>query len=77
MLGLDREGEFEDGDDQQAGDEGLVAARYDDLAGDERALIARARANRALIAEDDYDGEFRYDVAPLPALFGLDPEVVI
>ena len=42
-----------------------------------RALIAWARANRALIAEDDYDGEFRYDVGPLPALYGLDPEVVI
>jgi GntR family transcriptional regulator/MocR family aminotransferase len=27
--------------------------------------------------EDDYDGEFRYDVAPLPALFGMDPEVVM
>ena len=25
----------------------------------------------------DYDGEFRYDVGPLPALFGLDPEVVV
>jgi GntR family transcriptional regulator/MocR family aminotransferase len=42
-----------------------------------RALIARARANGALIAEDDYDGEFRYDVAPLPALYSLDPDVVI
>ena len=42
-----------------------------------RALISWARANGALIAEDDYDGEFRYDVAPLPALYGLDPEVVI
>jgi len=42
-----------------------------------RALIAWARAQGALIAEDDYDGEFRYDVAPLPALYGLDPEVVI
>jgi GntR family transcriptional regulator/MocR family aminotransferase len=42
-----------------------------------QALIAWARANGALIAEDDYDGEFRYDVAPLPALYGLDPEVVI
>jgi GntR family transcriptional regulator / MocR family aminotransferase len=31
----------------------------------------------ALIAENDYDGEFRYDVARLPALFRLDPEVVI
>ena len=42
-----------------------------------RALIAWARASSTLIAEDDYDGEFRYDVAPLPALFGLDPEVVV
>ena len=42
-----------------------------------RALIAWARANGTLIAEDDYDGEFRYDVAPLPALYGLDPNVVI
>ncbi len=32
---------------------------------------------KALIVEDDCDGEFRYDVAPLPTLFGLDPEVVI
>jgi energy-coupling factor transporter ATP-binding protein EcfA2 len=36
-----------------------------------------ARADGAFIAEDDYDGEFRYDVAPLPALYGLDPEMVI
>jgi GntR family transcriptional regulator/MocR family aminotransferase len=42
-----------------------------------RALTAWARATGALIAEDDYDGEFRYDVAPLPALFGMDPEVVV
>jgi GntR family transcriptional regulator / MocR family aminotransferase len=42
-----------------------------------RALIAWARASGALIAEDDYDGEFRYDVAPLPALYSLDPDVVI
>jgi GntR family transcriptional regulator / MocR family aminotransferase len=42
-----------------------------------RALTSWARATGALIAEDDYDGEFRYDVAPLPALFGLDPEVVV
>jgi GntR family transcriptional regulator / MocR family aminotransferase len=41
-----------------------------------QALIAWARATGALIVEDDYDGEFRYDVAPLPALFGLDPGVV-
>jgi GntR family transcriptional regulator/MocR family aminotransferase len=42
-----------------------------------QALTGWARANGALILEDDYDGEFRYDVAPLPALFGLDPELVI
>jgi GntR family transcriptional regulator / MocR family aminotransferase len=40
-------------------------------------LIAWARATGALVVEDDYDSEFRYDVAPLPALFGLDPEVVV
>jgi GntR family transcriptional regulator / MocR family aminotransferase len=42
-----------------------------------RALVSWARATGALIVEDDYDGEFRYDVAPLPALFGLDPDVVV
>ena len=42
-----------------------------------RALTSWARATGALIVEDDYDGEFRYDVAPLPALFGMDPEVVV
>ncbi len=42
-----------------------------------QALVAWARATGALIVEDDYDGEFRYDVAPLPTLFGLDPGAVI
>jgi GntR family transcriptional regulator/MocR family aminotransferase len=42
-----------------------------------QALIAWARSTGALIVEDDYDGEFRYDVGPLPALFGLDPGVVV
>jgi GntR family transcriptional regulator/MocR family aminotransferase len=42
-----------------------------------QALIAWAHASGALIIEDDYDGEFRYDVAPLPALFGLDQDVVV
>ena len=42
-----------------------------------QALAAWARSTGALIIEDDYDGEFRYDVAPLPTLFGLDPDVVI
>jgi GntR family transcriptional regulator/MocR family aminotransferase len=42
-----------------------------------QALVGWARRAGALIAEDDYDSEFRYDVAPLPALYGLDPEVVV
>ncbi|MFG2003654.1 PLP-dependent aminotransferase family protein [Spirillospora sp. NPDC048911] len=42
-----------------------------------QALLAWARRTGTLIAEDDYDGEFRYDVAPLPALYGLDPDVVV
>ena len=32
------------------------------------ALLSWAKANAAVIFEDDYDGEFRYDVAPMPAL---------
>lgn len=39
-------------------------------------LVAWARRAGALVVEDDYDSEFRYDVAPLPALYGFDPEVV-
>ncbi|TDD67579.1 PLP-dependent aminotransferase family protein, partial [Actinomadura rubrisoli] len=42
-----------------------------------QALLAWARRTGALVAEDDYDGEFRYDVAPLPALYGLDPDTVV
>jgi GntR family transcriptional regulator/MocR family aminotransferase len=42
-----------------------------------QALVAWARRTGALIAEDDYDGEFRFDVGPLPALHGLDPDVVL
>ena len=41
-----------------------------------QALAGWARAAGALVVEDDYDSEFRYDVAPLPALYGLDPDVV-
>ena len=32
------------------------------------ALLEWATTNSAVIFEDDYDGEFRYDVAPMPAL---------
>ncbi|MGI5128879.1 PLP-dependent aminotransferase family protein [Pseudonocardia sp. CA-107938] len=40
------------------------------------ALVQRARAGRFLVIEDDYDGELRYDVAPLPLLAALAPDVV-
>ncbi|SDH39618.1 GntR family transcriptional regulator / MocR family aminotransferase [Sinosporangium album] len=40
-------------------------------------LLAWARRTGATIIEDDYDAEFRYDVAPLPALYGLDPARVV
>jgi GntR family transcriptional regulator/MocR family aminotransferase len=40
------------------------------------ALVAEARRRGSLIVEDDYDSEFRYDVAPLPALASLSREVV-
>lgn len=32
------------------------------------ALLDWARASGGIVIEDDYDGEFRYDVSPLPAL---------
>jgi GntR family transcriptional regulator/MocR family aminotransferase len=34
-------------------------------------LLAWARAQRAMVIEDDYDSEFRYGGAPLPSLQGL------
>jgi GntR family transcriptional regulator / MocR family aminotransferase len=41
---------------------------------DRRAAFARWGAERdALVVEDDYDGEFRYDRPPVGALQGLDP----
>lgn len=36
------------------------------------ALLDWAKTQSALILEDDYDGEFRYDVPPLPPLASLD-----
>jgi GntR family transcriptional regulator/MocR family aminotransferase len=38
-----------------------------------RDLLAWANIAGALIVEDDYDAEFRFGVAPLPSLAGLDP----
>lgn len=36
------------------------------------ALLDWARSSGAIVIEDDYDGEFRYDVSPLPALRSLE-----
>jgi len=40
-------------------------------------LLDDARRLDAMVVEDDYDSEFRYDVAPLPALATLDPDWVV
>ena len=45
-------------------------------AADRLGLLAAARAANAIVIEDDYDSEFRYDVAPVPALASLDREQV-
>ncbi len=45
-------------------------------ADDRLALLDAARSADAIVVEDDYDSEFRYDVAPVPALANLDPERV-
>jgi GntR family transcriptional regulator/MocR family aminotransferase len=42
-----------------------------------QALVAWARAAGALVVEDDYDSEFRYDVGPLPALHSMAPDVIV
>jgi GntR family transcriptional regulator / MocR family aminotransferase len=41
------------------------------------ALVEWADATGALVIEDDYDAEFRYDRAPIGALQGLRPERVV
>ena len=45
--------------------------------GRRQALTAWARTAGAIVVEDDYDSEFRYDVGPLPALYSMDPEVIV
>ncbi|MFE1598981.1 MocR-like pyridoxine biosynthesis transcription factor PdxR [Methylobacterium sp. ID0610] len=42
-----------------------------------RALLAWAARTGATVIEDDYDGEYRYDIAPIPPLQTLGPEQVI
>ena len=46
-------------------------------AGTRVALLDHARAHDTVVVEDDYDSEFRYDIAPLPALASLDPDRVV
>jgi GntR family transcriptional regulator / MocR family aminotransferase len=41
------------------------------------AFVGWARSRDAIVIEDDYDGEFRYDRQPVGALQGLDPERVV
>ena len=43
---------------------------------DRLTLLTTARRDDALVVEDDYDSEFRYDVAPVPALASLEPDLV-
>ncbi len=43
---------------------------------DRMALLAAARETDTLVVEDDYDSEFRYDVAPVPALATMAPDRV-
>jgi GntR family transcriptional regulator/MocR family aminotransferase len=48
------------------------------LSADARAAVLRwAERSRALIVEDDYDAEYRYDRAPIGAMQGLAPDRVI
>lgn len=41
------------------------------------ALLGFARQHGAWIIEDDYDSEFRYDRAPIPAMAGMQPDAPV
>jgi GntR family transcriptional regulator/MocR family aminotransferase len=41
------------------------------------ALLTWAAETNAIVIEDDYDGEFRYDRQPVAAMQGLDPDHVV
>ena len=48
------------------------------LSAERRAAVLRwARERRALVIEDDYDAEYRYDRAPIGAMQGLAPDLVV
>ena len=42
-----------------------------------RSLVSWATRTGACIVEDDYDGEYRHDIAPIPPLQTLAPDTVI
>ena len=42
-----------------------------------RALLAWALSSNAYVIEDDYDGEYRHDISPIPPLQTLSPSSVI
>lgn len=42
-----------------------------------RQLLEWATRNEAVIIEDDYDGDFCYELAPLPPLMAMDPSRVV
>lgn len=42
-----------------------------------RSLLAWAASTNGYVIEDDYDGEYRHDIAPIPPLQTLDPQSVI
>lgn len=46
-------------------------------AGERLATLEAAREAGALVVEDDYDSEFRWDVAPVPAMAALDRDRVV
>jgi GntR family transcriptional regulator/MocR family aminotransferase len=41
------------------------------------ALLRWSRASGAMVFEDDYDGEYRYQGRPIPALQGLEPDAPV
>jgi GntR family transcriptional regulator/MocR family aminotransferase len=48
------------------------------LSAERRAAVLRwARQRQALVIEDDYDAEYRYDRAPVGAMQGLAPDLVV
>lgn len=49
----------------------------DDMLVELRRVLRWARRTDAIVIEDDYDAEYRYDRAPIGAMQGLDPDRVV